>query len=107
MSNAILFPETWEEFEADYGFTDSEEVYTNGARLIASFRVGQWLEHIGSAKHGKWMPYEFGDYHWHKCSVCGVADCYITTIDRGIYGKHDIESVRTYCPHCGARMEAE
>lgn len=39
------FPDTWEEFEEQYGITDSEEVYTNGARLIPSFRVQQWLEH--------------------------------------------------------------
>lgn len=55
MADLMLFPETWEEFEASYGFTDSEEVYTNGARLIPSFRVEQWLEHIGSVKHWKWI----------------------------------------------------
>ncbi len=45
MDNEMKFPETWEEFEKDYGFTDTEEVYTNGSRLIPSFRVEQWLEH--------------------------------------------------------------
>ena len=42
----MTFPDTWEEFEKSYGFTDNEEVYTNGARLIPSFRVKQWLDHL-------------------------------------------------------------
>ena len=46
MGDVMEFPETWEEFEKDYGFTDTKEIYTNGARLIPSFRVEQWLEHI-------------------------------------------------------------
>ena len=45
MNNVMDFPETWEEFEKQYGFTDTEQVYTNGSRLIPSFRVEQWLEH--------------------------------------------------------------
>lgn len=55
---------------------------------------------------GKWLPYEFGDYHWHKCSVCGTADKYIDTVDRSDrgYGKSDLESVRNYCPVCGSKM---
>ncbi len=40
------FPKTWEEYENSYGFTDDREVYTNGSRLIPSFRVKQWLDHI-------------------------------------------------------------
>ena len=40
MSNEqMTFPNTWEEFEKIYGFTDKEEIYTNVARLIPSFRV--------------------------------------------------------------------
>ena len=46
MSDMMTFPDTWEEFEKSYGFTDNEEVYTNGARLIPSFRVKQWLDHL-------------------------------------------------------------
>ena len=44
MDNMMLFPDTWKEFEEEYGFTDTDEVYTNGSRLIPSFRVEQWLE---------------------------------------------------------------
>lgn len=42
------FPGTWEEYEKEYGFNDSKEVYTNNARLIPSFRVKQWLDHLPS-----------------------------------------------------------
>lgn len=48
---------------------------------------------------GHWLPYEFGDYHWHKCSVCGKADKYIETIGNG-----DLQAIRHFCPICGARM---
>lgn len=44
--DVMAFPNTWEEYEEDYGFTDTEQIYTNGSRLIPSFRVKQWLEHI-------------------------------------------------------------
>ena len=53
MNDVMEFPDTWEEFEEQYGITDSEEVYTNGARLIPSFRVQQWLEHQASAQKPK------------------------------------------------------
>ncbi len=50
MSEMMTFPDTWEEYEKSYGFTDNEEVYTNGARIIPSFRVKQWLDHLSSAQ---------------------------------------------------------
>lgn len=56
-------------------------------------------------RHGHWIPYEYGDYHWHKCSICGVADKYIETVHRDGYIDKDMESIRHYCPNCGAKME--
>jgi len=53
VSDKMTFPETWEEFEKSYGFDDSEEVYTNGSRLIPSFRVKQWLDHEESKRETK------------------------------------------------------
>lgn len=53
---------------------------------------------------GKWLPFEFGDYHWHKCSACGVADKYIETVKREGYPDVDMESVRNFCPNCGTPM---
>jgi len=84
-------------------FTDGREYVPTG-KYITEAEIKKEPT-IDPVKRGKWLPYEFGDYHWHKCSVCGIADEYITTIDRGIYGKHDLESAREYCPHCGAHME--
>lgn len=55
MSECQQFPDTWEEFEQLYGFTDKEEVYTNGSRLMQSFRVKQWLDHIAEPER-KWIP---------------------------------------------------
>ena len=46
MTNQMTFPKTFDEFAKEYGFTDKEQVYTNGAELIPIFRVKQWLEHI-------------------------------------------------------------
>ena len=56
MNEMMTFPDTWEEFEKSYGFTDNEEVYTNGARLIPSFRAKQWLDHLSSEEPQKWIP---------------------------------------------------
>ena len=52
-----------------------------------------------ATKHGRWMPYEFGNERWHKCSVCGKADEYID-----FFG---LEAIRNYCPNCGAKMDEQ
>ena len=59
MSECMQFPDTWEEFEQSYGFEDKKEIYTNGSRLIQSFRVKQWLDHIAEPeqKTGEWIPF--------------------------------------------------
>ena len=54
---------------------------------------------VQEVKHGRWLAYEFGNEHWHKCSVCGKADEYINNLG--------LVAVRNYCPNCGAKMEAE
>lgn len=58
MANEIMmdFPETWEEYEQQYGFEDTDEVYTNGSRLIQSFRVKQWLDHLSVPEREKETP---------------------------------------------------
>jgi len=93
----MAFPNTWEEFEKEYGFTDTDEIYTNGSRLIQSFRVEQWLEHLDAVpvRHGKWIHEvrytidSLHSYQQYKCSECDMA--YITNTN--------------YCPNCGARMD--
>lgn len=48
MADRMTFPETFEEFLANYSFEDSEEIYTNKAELIPVFRVKQGLDHYQS-----------------------------------------------------------
>lgn len=101
MSEQMKFPETWEEYEKYYGFNDSKEVYTNNSRLIPSFRVKQWLDHLPSIQ-SKPMQVELeGDgyangelvYDYGKCPKCGweFAD-----------GGKDWEE--PYCCHCGQKL---
>jgi hypothetical protein len=53
-SNQMAFPDTWEEFEKHYGFYDSKQVYMFGnTRLIPSFRVQQWLDHLDDVNRKK------------------------------------------------------
>lgn len=56
---------------------------------------------------GEWVPFEYGDEKWHKCTACGVADKYIEYVERpnGTTGK--LVAIRNYCPNCGARMFAK
>lgn len=87
MANVQMeFPGTWEEYEKDCGFNDSEEVYTNNARLIPSFRVKQWLDHLPSIqpKKGHWISDKYGQH----CDQCG----------------NGINTPYKFCPFCGADM---
>ena len=97
MSDCMVFPNTWEEFERDYGFVDSKEIYTNGSRLIPSFRVKQWLDHIAEPerKKGKWIydtervagdGWTYSQYH---CSECKF---------------QELGGLANFCPNCGAEM---
>lgn len=56
-------------------------------------------------KQGEWVPFEYGDERWHKCTACGVADRYIEYVERpnGTTGK--LVAIRNFCPNCGARMK--
>ena len=80
--------------------TDGERLHLEG--------VGTGIEclpTIDPVKHGKWIPFEFGDETWHKCTACGAADQYGTKHISHITGKaHIVYSIRNYCPNCGARM---
>ena len=50
MANMMNFPKRWEDFLHDYEFEDARRIYTNGSRLIPSFRVKQMMEHYA---HGE------------------------------------------------------
>lgn len=106
MSECMQFPDTWEEFEQAYGFEDKKEIYTNGSRLIQSFRVKQWLDYIAEPerKTGKWINgmlyYDFDESEWEKvkCSVCK------NFVVKQIF-YHD--NKYHFCPYCGANMRGE
>lgn len=88
----MIFPTTWEEFERDYGFTDTEHIYTNGSRLMQSFRVEQWLEYIKASRpKSKWIKDRY-------CSSCE-------------WDKNDFDYIGgwkgNFCPNCGADMRGE
>ena len=90
MADMMNFPKRWEDFLHDYEFEDSRRVYTNGSRLIPSFRVEQMMEHYATVRHGRWIwrnklePFGFK----YECSIC--------------HDGFDLES--KYCPNCGANM---
>lgn len=49
--DVMIFPDTWEEFEKHFGFHDIKQAYMFGnTRLIPSFRVQQWLNHLDDIK---------------------------------------------------------
>ena len=104
MNEMMTFPETWEEYEKQYGFADDEEVYTNGSRLIQSFRVKQWLDHLPSAeperKKGKWIRITQGAMpEQYICPFCH------RTVE--VYDVEKLLPIRyPYC-HCGADMRGE
>ena len=59
---------------------------------------------VADRPQGEWIPFEYGDERWHKCTACGVADRYIEYVERpnGTTGK--LVAIRNFCPNCGARM---
>lgn len=71
MSDCMIFPEDWHDFLKDYSFDDSEEVYTNGSRLIQVYRVEQLIEHLLEAQTPHVMTLEEVkecDYCWLETS---------------------------------------
>ena len=92
MADMMNFPKRWEDFLHDYEFEDARRIYTNGSRLIPSFRVKQMMEHYAPVRHGRWIEqekYTFGVMY--DCSICG---------DRILDNGHSWN----YCPNCGADM---
>ena len=93
MADMMNFPKRWEDFLHDYEFEDARRIYTNGTRLIPSFRVKQMMEHYAPVRHGRWIEqekYTFGVMY--DCSICG---------DRILDNGHSWN----YCPNCGAIMD--
>ena len=47
----IDYPPTFAEFVCRYSFVDDQEVYTNGATLVPTFRVTDAFEHYNGYEH--------------------------------------------------------
>lgn len=94
MSDMMTFPDTVEEFMEQYKVTDTEQVYSNGAEYVPTFRMKQWFEHLPTAvpRKGKWIDYCGGV----KCDQCEF-EC----DDTYYLGEAN------FCPNCGARMMEE
>jgi len=96
--NTMDFSSTFDEFAKEYGFTDTEQIYTNGSELIPIFRVKQWLEHI-EPKAGHWVDGLTAKVLEEVDG--GTDDTYIRYTD--ICNRVE-KSIREYC---GARMRGE
>ena len=105
MTNKMLFPETWKEFEEEYGFTDTDEVYTNGTRLIPSFRVEQWLEHLKEKAMSDKYPANPPEISSLYAFIAGYIEKYVIYINAG----NARAALTAYCRYYGIadhRLEA-
>lgn len=117
--DVMTFPNTWEEYEEQYGFNDTEQVYTNGSRLIQSFRVKQWLEHIEVSEEKG----ELEDILKASLMLADLPPIEVSTTEQSsMVGEwtnagvltvccsncksqfHELEAMN-YCPNCGAKMK--
>lgn len=66
MADCMSFPQTWEQFLHDYEFEDARRIYTNGAKLMPSFRVKQMMEHylLGSKSEA---IRRYDEKLWREC----------------------------------------
>ena len=95
MGDIMTFPKRWEDFLHDYEFEDARRIYTNGSRLIPSFRVKQMMEHYAPVVHGHFVhdgTRFAGGVDWWHCSNCGGP-------------ASGVETRFVYCPFCGSRMD--
>lgn len=97
MTDMMNFPERWEDFLHDYEFEDARRIYTNGSRLIPSFRVKQMMEHYAPVRHGRWIKENSRkkSYLW-ICSNCRKI---------AYFCGRDGKCAYQYCPNCGAIMD--
>lgn len=77
MADMMNFPKRWEDFLHDYEFEDARRIYTNGSRLIPSFRVKQMMEHYAPVRYGRWIDkggicslHGMRRHEWHTIRRC-------------------------------------
>ena len=88
MADMMNFPKRWEDFLHDYEFEDSRRVYTNGSRLIPSFRVKQMMEHYALRPVSR----EQVERMFPGCDFCNMAD----------FGEFGFEITKHYAKICCA-----
>ena len=92
MPDCMSFPDNIMDFIDDYSFEDSEHVYTNGSKLIQSFRVKQAVEHYFREQEPVKPELRMSKHGFRQWIVCG--NCYGKM--RGLYD---------YCPWCGRKVK--
>ena len=121
MADMMNFPKRWEDFLHDYEFEDARRLYTNGSRLIPSFRVKQMMGHYAPVVHGRWILEahdERVNYRWNVTAECSECCDEQKEIWAGFFPNVpapiardaaliSAESVKlsNYCPNCGSRMD--
>lgn len=99
MADYMNFPKRWEDFLHDYEFEDSRRIYTNGSRLIPSFRVKQMMEHYFPADV---EPIPTARWKYYKKQ--NIAVCTNCSFERDL----DLNfGMAISCPNCGAKMYEE
>lgn len=95
MTNATMFPTDWRYYLDFYSFNDSEEVYTNGSRLIPVFRVEQLIEHLLE----KQETHDTRESRIFQCEKCGygVEDIFLNS-------ERTYPIIPVYCPNCGRKV---
>lgn len=95
MSDCMNFPDNIMDFIDDYSFEDSDHVYTNGSKLIQSFRVKQAIEHYFREQEPvkpniscDGLPGEGGTW-WYVCGNCS----------------NEIDPDDAYCRNCGKKVK--
>lgn len=98
MADMMQFPEQWEDFLHDYEFEDARRIYTNGSRLIPSFRVKQMMEHYAPVRNGRWV---------NDHGVIGCSRCMMGVERKSEDGRTEWVDLSgmPFCPACGARMD--
>ena len=82
-------------------------VEAHGALVIEAKRMAIEALKEEPRPTGKWVPYEFGNERWHKCTNCNKPSEYKDRY-QAFDGKwYWFERVQNYCPKCGAKMEVE
>lgn len=100
----LTFETNSKEYKMPDGRTAVFEYSDDGIGRITLENMDMLMGMLADRPQGEWVPFEYGDERWHKCTACGVADRYIEYVERpnGTTGK--LVAIRNYCPNCGADM---